>query len=468
MVADGSHLGYSHCDVNLPGWAFHASVGPCEMIRVTSAALLTDRYELTMLDAALNSGAAERHTVFEVYARRLPGGRRYGVFAGIDRFLAYLAEFRFTQRELDWLADAHVVSDATLDYLANFTFTGEIVAYREGELYFPNSPVVTVVAPFGEAVVLETLLLSVLNHDSAIATAAARMVNTASGRTLVDFGARRTHEQAAVAAARAAYIAGFAGTSNLEAGATYGIPTVGTSAHAFTLLFANEQDAFAAQIEMLGANTTLLVDTFDVPTGVRNAVLAGGSALGAIRIDSGDLYANTTTARRVLDEAGATDTRIVVSGDLDEFKIASLAAAPIDSFGIGTRLVTGSGQPTAEFVYKMVARQLAPHLPLTPVAKGGGAKATVGGRKRAARQFNDGVAVAEVLHPFDATLGADEQPLQHPVVTQGVARAPEPLAALRSHHQQAVATLPAAAFALAKGDPCLPTLDRMSPSLSAV
>lgn len=438
------------------------------MNRVTSAALLTDRYELTMLDAALASGAADRHTVFEVYARRLPGGRRYGVFAGIDRFLAYLADFRFTQRELDVLADMQVVSDATLTYLQNFTFTGDIVAYREGELYFPNSPVATVAAPFGEAVILETLLLSVLNHDSAIATAAARMVNTASGRSLVDFGARRTHEQAAVAAARAAYIAGFVGTSNLEAGATYGIPTVGTSAHAFTLLFANEEDAFAAQIDILGKETTLLVDTFDVITGVRNALQAGGTSLGAIRIDSGDLHVNTSTARRVLDEAGATGTRIVVSGDLDEFKIASLATAPIDSFGIGTRLVTGSGQPTAEFVYKMVARQLAPNLPLTPVAKGGGVKATVGGRKRAARQFNDGVAVAEILHPFDTALGATERPLQHPVVTAGVARALEPLAVLRAHHQAALATLPAAAFALGPGDPALPTVDRVSPSLSAV
>jgi len=419
-----------------------------------------------MLDAAIKSGAATRHTVFEVYARRLPGGRRYGVFAGIDRFLAYLAAFRFTPQECDALERMHVISPQTRDYLANFTFTGDIVAYREGELYFPGSPVVTVSAPFGEAVVLETLLLSVLNHDTAIATAAARMVQTANPRVLVDFGARRTHEQAAVAAARAAYITGFAGTSNLQAGATYNIPTVGTSAHAFTLLFDREEDAFAAQIAAAGPGTTLLVDTFDVTAGITHALNVAGTALGAVRIDSGDLMQNTTAARSLLDAAGATNTRIVVSGDLDEYKVAALAGAPIDSFGIGTRLVTGSGQPTAEFVYKMVARQLAPNLPLAPVAKKGGAKATVGGRKQAVRQLVDGKAVAEILHPYGTPHHAGEEPLQHPVVTAGVARQPESLDVLRAHHQQAIETLAPDAFALAPGNPAIPTIDRLSSTVT--
>lgn len=430
---------------------------------MNAAALLTDRYELTMLDAAIASGTADHHTVFEVYARRLPGGRRYGVFAGVDRFLSYLADFRFDAAELAAIRRMQVVSKPTLRYLETFRFTGDILAYQEGDVYFPSSPVVTVCAPFGEAVMLETLLLSVLNHDTAIATAAARMVHAAGDRTLVDFGARRTHEQAAIAAARAAYIAGFAGTSNLQAGALYDIPTVGTSAHAFTLLFATETDAFTAQVETLGVDTTLLVDTFDVTTGVGNALAVAGTQLGAIRIDSGDLQLNTQLARDVLDTAGAHNTKIVVSGDLDEYRIQQLTDAPIDSFGIGTRLVTGSGVPTAEFVYKMVARQLSPDTPPVAVAKNGGSKATVGGRKQALRQVIDGVAVAEILEPHGTQFEPKMLPLQRPVVTNGTPRPIVPLTELRAHHRHAVSQLPAEAFALTAGTPAIPTVNRMSP-----
>lgn len=433
------------------------------MGRVNAAALLTDRYELTMLDAAIQSGTAQRDTVFEVYSRRLNGGRRFGVFAGMERFLSYLEDFTFGSHELDALTQMGAVSRDTRDFLTDFSFSGEIFAYQEGEPYFPNSPVVTVHAPFAEAVLLETLLLSVLNHDTAIATAAARMVATAANRTVVDFGSRRTHEQAAVAAARAAYLTGFAGTSNLEAGRRYGIPTVGTSAHAFTLLFDTERDAFMAQVDHLGVGTTLLVDTFDVATGVQTALDVAGTSLGAIRIDSGDLAVNTQMARRVLDAAGATNTRIVVSGDLDEYRIQTLAGAPIDTFGIGTKLVTGSGVPTAEFVYKMVARQQTVDGPLVPVAKKGGAKATVGGRKRAARLIKDGLAVAEVLEPFGAPLDEGMVELQRPCVSGGVVLPSPTLDVLRAHHREALATLPADAFLLTPGEPAIPTIDRMTP-----
>ncbi len=243
-------------------------------------ALLTDHYELTMVQAALHSGAAGRRAVFEVFARHLPHGRRYGVVAGTGRLLDALERFRFGSAEIDFLRDANIVNEATLEFLAGYRFSGDIWGYAEGDCYFPGSPILVVQAPFAEAVLLETLTLSVLNHDCAIASAASRMVTAAAGRPLIEMGSRRTHEYAAVASARAAYIAGFDTTSNLEARRRYGVPSAGTSAHAFTLVHDSERHAFASQLESLGTGTTLLVDTFDVPRAVRTAVeLAGpGSA----------------------------------------------------------------------------------------------------------------------------------------------------------------------------------------------
>jgi nicotinate phosphoribosyltransferase len=210
---------------------------------------------------------------------------------------------------------------------------------------------------FAESVVLETVLLSILNHDSAIASAASRMTNAAGDRPCVEMGSRRTHEWAAVATARAAYIAGFATTSNLEAGRTHGIPTTGTSAHSFTLLHDDEREAFEAQVASLGPSTTLLVDTYDVPAAVDLAVQVAGVGLGGVRLDSGDLLVQAREVRAQLDALGARDTRIIVTSDLDEYAIAALAAAPVDAYGIGTSLVTGSGAPTAGLVYKLVARE---------------------------------------------------------------------------------------------------------------
>jgi nicotinate phosphoribosyltransferase len=229
----------------------------------SSTALLTDHYELTMLSSALRDDTADRPCVFEVFARRLPDGRRYGVVGGTARLLDAITRFRFDQAELDQLAAAKVVDDRTLSWLADYEFTGDVDGYPEGELYFPGSPILTVRAPFATGVVLETLALSILNHDSAIASAAARMVTAANGRRMIEMGSRRTHEEAAVASARVSYLAGFTATSNLEAGRRYGIPTAGTSAHAFTLLHDSEAEAFRAQVEQLGASTTLLVDTYD-------------------------------------------------------------------------------------------------------------------------------------------------------------------------------------------------------------
>ncbi|OKH79500.1 nicotinate phosphoribosyltransferase, partial [Mycobacterium sp. SWH-M3] len=286
-----------------------------------TAALLTDKYELTMLAAALRDGTAHRQTTFEVFARRLPEGRRYGVVAGTARFVEALAQFRFDQAELDALSD--FLDDDTLAFLADYRFGGDVDGYAEGELYFPGSPVLSVHGSFAECVILETLVLSIFNHDTAIASAAARMAAAAQGRPLIEMGSRRTHEQAAVAAARAAYLAGFAGSSNLEAQRRYGVPALGTAAHAYTLLHTtadgpDERAAFRGQVAALGTGTTLLVDTYDITRGVANAIEVAGPELGAVRIDSGDLGVLARQVRQQLDGLGATKTRIVVSGGLDE------------------------------------------------------------------------------------------------------------------------------------------------------
>jgi nicotinate phosphoribosyltransferase len=364
---------------------------------LTSTALLTDHYELTMLQAALHSGAARRRCVFEVFARRLPEGRRYGVVAGTGRLVEAVKAFRFGEAEIERLRAAEVVDSQTLDYLADYHFSGNISGYAEGECYFPGSPLLVVEGTFAETVLLETVLLSILNHDCAIAAAASRMTNAAAGRPCIEMGSRRTHEWAAVAAARAAYIAGFATTSNLEAGRIHGIPTAGTSAHAFTLLHDDERTAFEAQVACFGPGTTLLVDTYEVEPAVSLAVEIAGVGLGAVRLDSGDLLVQAREVRAQLDALGAKRTRIVVTSDLDEHAIAALAAAPVDVYGVGTSLVTGSGAPTAELVYKIVAREDGAGQ-MVNVSKQSKDKATVGGRKWALRRLDSrGRAEAEVV-----------------------------------------------------------------------
>lgn len=420
-------------------------------------ALLTDRYELTMLDAALHDGTAHRPSVFEVFTRRLPSGRRYGVVAGVPRAAEALEAFRFDDDAVRWLERERIVSATTLRWLADFRFRGDVHAYREGEVHFGGSPVMTVVAPFAEALLVETVLLSILNHDAAIAAAAARMVGAAGGRRLLEFGSRRTHEQAAVAAARAAALVGFDATSNLEAGRRYGIPTAGTTGHAFILVHDDERSAFASQLATAGPTTTLLVDTYDTEQGIRTALELGGPELGAIRIDSGDPVDGARRARAMLDAAGATAARIVVSGDLDEHAIARLADAPVDAYGVGTSLVTGSGAPTAGFVYKLVARATAPGGALEPVAKTGGGKATVGRWKVAARELEGGNATRELLRPAGMVRPAGTRPLQVAVIEQGEVADVADLTAARAHHRRAMAELPPEALDLSPGEPCIPT-----------
>lgn len=431
---------------------------------MTSTALLTDRYELTMVDAALRVGTHDTPCVFELFARRLPNGRRYGVVAGTGRLLEAIAEFRFGPDELAALKRDAVVSADALDWLEAYRFAGDIRGYREGELYFPGSPILVVEAGFAEGVVLETLALSTLNYDSAIASAAARMVSAAGGRPLAEMGSRRTGERSAVAAARAAYIAGFDATSNLEAGRSWGVPTMGTAAHAFTLLFPDEEQAFRAQVASMGTGTTLLVDTYDIRTGVENAVRAAGTGLGAVRIDSGDLGVVVREVREQLDSLGATGTRITVTNDLDEHAIAALASAPVDSYGVGTALVTGSGAPAAGMVYKLVARQDAAGT-WTGVGKSSEGKATIGGRKQPVRALRDGVAVSEDVHVDDppvAALAPDAGRLLHVPLVAGGEAASEALGAdgverARAHHARAIAELSADALRLSRGEPAIPT-----------
>ncbi len=429
---------------------------------LTSSALLTDRYELTMLQAARHSGKADRPAVFEVFCRSLPGGRRYGVVAGTGRLLERIRDFRFEDEELDFLRSNKVVDTATIDWLANYRFEGNIWGYREGDLFFSYSPVLTVEATFEQAVVLETLILSVMNFDSAVASAASRMVGVAGGRFLAEMGGRRTNEIAAVAAARAAYIAGFDATSNLEAGRSWGIPTMGTAAHAFTLLHDTEEQAFRAQVETFGPGTTLLVDTYDTDNAVRLAVSIAGTELGAVRIDSGDLGVEVTRVRALLDSLGAHKTKITVTNDLNEYSIAALAAAPVDNYGVGTSVVTGSGVPTAGFVYKMVAFEDEGGQWVS-VAKRSVHKTNVGGRKHAMRRHDSkGIATAEILaagHLAEVT--ENDRELMVPLIVGGETDQSYLGAAgtktARDHHREVMSSLPLNGLRLVRGEAAIPT-----------
>ena len=425
-----------------------------------STALLTDKYELTMLQAALRDGSANRQVTCEVFGRRLPNERRYGVVAGTERVLRAVEDFRFSANQL---AEMDFLDDKTKEYLRHYRFSGQIDGYREGELYFPNSPILTVRGTFGECLILETVILSILNADSAVASAASRMVTAADGRPIIEMGSRRTHEYAAVTSARAAYLAGFEATSNLEAGYRYGIPVSGTAAHSWTLAHTNPDDtpneeaAFRSQIDTLGVETTLLVDTYDITKGVETAVKVGGPQLGGVRIDSGDLGAVTRRVRKQLDDLGNHNTNIVVSSDLDEFAIAGLRGDPVDVYGVGTSVATGSGAPTAGMVYKVV------EVDGIPVAKRSTSKQSVGGAKRALRTYrSSGVAVEEIVYPFEApapdTGQLDTREMTIPLMRDGhiVDGLPD-LHASREYLDQARQTLPWEGLALSRDEAAVPT-----------
>ena len=431
-------------------------------------ALLTDHYELTMLRTFVADGLADAPATFEAFARRLPAGRRFGLLAGPGRLMELLRDFSFAADEIEWLLERDVIDDATAQYLAGFRFTGDIRGYREGDLYLPHSPVLMVDATLGQGLLLETLVLSVLNHDTAVSSAAARMVLAARGAGLIEMGSRRTHERSAVAAARAAYIAGFTTTSNLQAGLDHGIPTAGTAAHAFVLAYPSEAEAFRAQLRR-GSATTLLVDTFDTAEGVRRAIEIGGPTLGAIRIDSGDLGEEARAARAALDAAGNTATRIVATGDLNEHRIHDFvtAGAPIDSFGVGTELVSGGSHLTPGFVYKLVAIADPATGRMRPVAKQSIDKTSTGGRKTVRRGLRDGVLVEERFVIDERTDGSaaledalrrdglePEDPTVGYVVNGQDCEAPDVHEARERAEVALTRTLPADAGSLEAGEPC--------------
>lgn len=425
-----------------------------------STSFLTDKYELTMLEAALADGSAQRHCTFEVFSRRLPNERRYGVVAGTARVIRAIQDYVFTEEQL---ATLDFLSESTIDYLRNFRFSGQVDGYREGELYFPYSPILTVRGSFAECVVLETVILSIMNADSAVASAAARMVTAADGRPIIEMGSRRTHEYAAVTASRAAYLAGFSATSNMEASYRYGIPASGTSAHAWTLLHINEDGtpneaaAFRSQVKSLGTDTTLLVDTYDITQGVATAIEVAGPELGGVRIDSGDLGALTRRVRKQLDKLGAYNTRIVVSSDLDEFAIAGLRGDPVDVYGVGTSVVTGSGAPTASMVYKLV------EVDGKPVAKRSRGKAMQGGAKKALRTHRtSGTAIEEIVYPFAAEHpdcgNLDYTELSIPLMRDGeVVDGLSSLGESRDYLAAQLVTLPWEGLALSRDEPALHT-----------
>lgn len=370
---------------------------------MASVALHTDHYELTMVAAALAEGTAHRRTAFECFARRLPGDAAFGIVAGIDAALDALEEFAFTPQELAYLEAQGVIDEGTRSYLEGWHFTGDVDGLPEGELWYPDEPVLTVRAPFADAVLLETVVLSAIGPVSSVASAAARMRQAAGDRTLIEMGSRRVHHAFAVEAARAAVVGGFDATSNLAAGHRHGIPTTGTAAHAWTLLHPGENGeevAFRAQMEALGTDTTLLVDTFDTREGTRRAVAAarslGVEGPGAIRIDSGDLDAEVRWARQQLDDLGAHRTRIVVSGDLGTDELEALRTAPVDGYGVGTKVV---GAPSAGFVYKLA------EVDGVGVAKASGTpgKATIPGHKHVVRHHRrDGSLAASEIRAVDA------------------------------------------------------------------
>ena len=431
----------------------------------TSTAFLTDHYELTMLDALIQSGKVDNRAIFEVFIRDLPSGMPFGVFAGSGTLAESIARFSFTENQMSFLRSSNLVSDETIKWLSDYSFNGDILAYREGELYFPNSPVVIIEAGLGEALILETLILSTLNHASSIATAAARITHAANGKFVMEAGSRRIHPEAAVHAARAAYIGGIHVTSNLEAGLRWGIPTAGTASHAFTLAYPSELEAFNAQMKFLGGDSIFLVDTYDVIQGINNAVEASDGNLKGIRLDSGDLKKGALKARTLLDSLGATDAQIMVSGDLDEHQIEHLCEAPIDAFESGHRLVTGSGVPSAGFVYKLVEIEdtHTPESTMRPVAKTSRGKKSLGGKKHAKRLLSgDSIAVEEIItidpNAFNVPHGKNERYLQAPLCINGQFLDDWELNRARAHSQRSIAEIPKDIRLRRDGPPAIPTV----------
>jgi nicotinate phosphoribosyltransferase len=325
--------------------------------------LLTDLYELTMAAGYFETGKAKEKATFEFTIRRLPAHRNYAVIAGIPEVVDYLLNLSFTAEEIAYLRDLPqfaLVGPAFFDYLRDFRFTGDLFAVPEGTLLFAGEPALTIRAPIIEAQIPETYLLSAVTFQTLIASKAARCASAAGARAVVEFGTRRAHTpEAGTLGARAAYLGGCAGTSNTLAGFRYGIPVMGTAAHAWVMSFPCEMDAFRKLQRVLGPATVHLLDTYDTLEGARRAAKLGGPMWG-VRLDSGDFDALSRQVRAILDEAGHTGAKIMASGNLDEYQIRDLvsAGAPIDSFGVGTELATSGDAPHMGAIYKMVELEI--------------------------------------------------------------------------------------------------------------
>jgi nicotinate phosphoribosyltransferase len=357
-------------------------------------ALLTDRYELAMLGAYLREGLAQRRAVFELSLRKLPRHRRFLVVAGIDRIARYLDSLRFEAKEIEYLARApglrDVMNDQVIAYLRDFRFRGHVDAMPEGEIAFAGEPILRIESSLAEAQILETFLLGVINHETKVASKAARVVLAAAGRPVAEFGARRIDPLVAPYAARAAYIAGCASTSCEQAGLDFGVPVSGTCAHSYMLAHVDggEEEAFHRFADAFPSGTALLVDTFDTHRGALRAAAAGPN-VRAVRIDSGDLARLGADVRSILDAKGRTDVKIIGSDDMDEYRIVELlaAGAPYDGFGVGTAIVLSPDAPSLGAVYKLVEVEDRRGQRIA-VAKRAPGKASYGGAKQVYRRFD--------------------------------------------------------------------------------
>jgi nicotinate phosphoribosyltransferase len=409
---------------------------------VSANALFADLYEFTMLRAYFELGM-DAEATFSLFVRKLPPQRNFLIAAGLNDLLDEIEHLRFEPQHLDYLSSLGVASQPFLDWLANFRFSGNIHAMREGTPFFDNEPILEVVAPIAEAQLIETLVLNQIGLQTILASKAARVVAAARGRSVVDFGARRAQGvDAATKGARAFYIAGVDATSNVAAGQVYELPVAGTMAHSFVEACASEMEAFQAFSDVF-PDTTLLVDTYDTIEGVKK-VVALARARGAefkvraVRLDSGDLYALACETRRILDAARLTDVQIVVSGGLDETKIDDLTSrgAPVDVFGVGTDMAVSSDAPALDIAYK-----------LTEYAGEGRMKLSTGkrslpGRKQVFREFRDGVAARDVIARRDETLPGVG--LLHPLMISGrrVAEQTCDLLQVRAYAKEQLAALP--------------------------
>jgi nicotinate phosphoribosyltransferase len=408
--------------------------------------LSTDLYQLTMMAGYVASNRHDVPATFELFVRRLPRNRTYLIAAGLESALSYLEKVRFTDDDVEWLrANAAFagVGAAFFEYLTKFRFSGDVWAMPEGTPYFPNEPLLRVTAPLAQAQLVETALLATLNYQSAVASKAARIVHASNGRPVMEFGARRAHGlEAALGAARAAFIAGCAGTSLVEAGRRFGIPLSGTMAHSWVLASSSERDAFVSYSDLFKEHAVLLIDTYETVDAAK-LIVRSGLRPHAVRLDSGDLLALSREVRQILDEGGLRATRILASGDLDEWRITALlaAGAPIDAFGVGTALSTSEDAPAVSGVYKLV--EIGEAANPRPVMKRSTDKSTWPGTKQVCRIVRDGLAIEDVVSLAGEPLPKHGEPLLEKVMSGGRRQRPTPsLSDLQARARTLIAQLP--------------------------